>query len=74
MSANAWDSYGEACATGGDLETGLAHYRKALKILPNDPAIDPAMRSTLQTSIPANITRLEQEIAARSTGGGETGE
>jgi hypothetical protein len=69
-SANAWDSYGEACAASGDLDAGLANYRKALEALPNDTAIDPNMRTQLETSIPANIARLEQEIAARSNSGG----
>jgi tetratricopeptide (TPR) repeat protein len=70
-SANAWDSYGEACAANGDPVTALANYRKALEILPKDSQINPAMRTQLETSIPANILRLEQEVAARgNTSGG----
>ncbi len=71
-SANAWDSYGEACAASGDLATGLANYRKALEILPNDTQLMPAMRTQLETSIPANIQRLEQEIAAQGKPAGES--
>jgi hypothetical protein len=70
-SANAWDSYGEACATSGDPVTALANYRKALETLASDTMIDPNMKTQLETSIPANIQRLEQEVAARgNTGGG----
>jgi len=67
-SANAWDSYGEACAASGDLVQALAHYRRAQEILPNDSAIVPQMRQILETNIPTNIQRLEEQIAAQESG------
>jgi dienelactone hydrolase len=76
-SANAWDSYGEACAANGDLAQALAHYRRAQETLPRDSAIAPQMRQILETSIPTNIQRLEEQIEAQesgSTGGSESEE
>jgi len=67
-SANAWDSYGEACAANGDLVQALAYYRTAQEVLPNDSAIVPQIRQILETNISTNIQRLEEEIAAQESG------
>jgi len=67
-SANAWDSYGEACAANGDPVQALAHYRKAQELLPLDSTLTPQFRQVLETGIPANIQRLEEQIAAQESG------
>jgi dienelactone hydrolase len=74
--ANAWDSFGEACAANNDLETALAHYRKALELLPGDSTITPAFRLQLENYIPGIIQGLEQQIAdqAAESATGESGE
>jgi dienelactone hydrolase len=74
--ANAWDSYGEACVANGDLELGLANYRRALELVPGDSTLTPAFRQLLETNIPGVIEGLEQQIAeqAAGDGAGEGGE
>ena len=66
QSANAWDSFGEATAANGDLDSALAYYRRAQEVLPSDTIVNAQMRGVLETSIPTNITRLEQMIAERA--------
>jgi len=65
-SANAWDSYGEACAASGNNELALANYRRCLEILPSDSTINPALRDAIQTNAPGIIERLEQLISEQS--------
>jgi dienelactone hydrolase len=43
-SANAWDSYGEACIAVGDYPKALENYKKALEILPQDNNISEQFR------------------------------
>ncbi len=62
-SANAWDSYGEACAANGEIELALSNYRKAQELLPVDSTLTPGFRQILETNIPPNIERLEQLLA-----------
>jgi tetratricopeptide (TPR) repeat protein len=66
QSANAWDSFGEATAANGDIDSALAYYRKAQEALPNDTLAGAQMHGILETSIPTNIARLEQMIAERA--------
>jgi dienelactone hydrolase len=66
QSANAWDSFGEASAANGDIDSALAYYRRAQAVLPNDTLIAAQMRGVLETSVPTNIARLEQMIADRA--------
>jgi hypothetical protein len=68
QSANAWDSFGDACTANGDLDSALACYRKSQDVLPSDTAINPQMREQLMTATPANIARVEQMIAERASG------
>lgn len=72
-SANAWDSYGEACAANGDLELALVNYRKAQETIPGDSTLTPQMRQALEGSATTNITRLEQQISERARPGGSEG-
>jgi len=65
-SANAWDSYGEACMADGNNELALQNYRKALEVLPNDSTINPQLRDAITNNIPATIERLEQLIAEQA--------
>ena len=67
-SANAWDSYGEACMADGNNELALQNYRKALEVLPNDSTINPQLRDAITNNIPATIVRLEQLIEEQSEG------
>ncbi len=62
-SANAWDSYGEAHATNGDLKLAVECYKKALEILPLDENINPGLRDLIAANAPAIIEQLEQRIA-----------
>ena len=73
-SANAWDSYGEACAANGDLELALANYRKAQETMPLDSTLSPQMRQVLEGNSKTNITRLEQQISERAGAGGTQGD
>ncbi len=67
-SANAWDSYGEACLTSGDNASALKYYQKALEILPSDSTINPALRDAIANNAPAVIERLQQTLSEQSQG------
>jgi len=68
-SANAWDSYGEACAANGQIELALTNYRTARRLLPADSTLPPGFRPILENSITTNIERLEQQLTEPSTEG-----
>jgi dienelactone hydrolase len=51
-SANAWDSYGEACIAVGDYPRALENYKKALEILPQDTNITEQLRDLIRESAP----------------------
>jgi len=65
QSANAWDSFGDACTANGDLDSALACFRKAMAVLPSDSIITAQMREALMTGTPTKITQMEQMIAER---------
>jgi len=67
-SANAWDSYGEACIAAGDNASALKYYRRALEILPQDSTINPALRDAIANNVPAVIERLEAALSEQSEG------
>jgi tetratricopeptide (TPR) repeat protein len=66
--ANAWDSYGEACAANSEFERALTYYRKAQELIPDDTSLTPAFRQILETNIPPIIEQLEQQLADRQSG------
>ncbi|UCC78678.1 MAG: tetratricopeptide repeat protein [Candidatus Zixiibacteriota bacterium] len=65
-SANAWDSYGEACMAIGDYPRALENYRKALEILPQDTNITEELRNLIRENAPQQIARLEELIRESS--------
>ena len=60
-SANAWDSYGEACLGVGDNAEALRAYRKALELIPTDSTLTDQFRDMIQRGATATIERLEAE-------------
>ncbi|UCC43475.1 MAG: hypothetical protein JSU65_10060 [Candidatus Zixiibacteriota bacterium] len=62
-SANAHDSYAEACMSNGDNEMALQLYEKALGLLATDSTLTPAFREVLETGIPDRIERLKELIS-----------
>jgi cytochrome c-type biogenesis protein CcmH/NrfG len=66
LSANAWDSYGDALSANNELDSALACFRKAMAVLPIDSAISAQMRGALMTGTPPKITQMEQMIAERA--------
>lgn len=65
-SANAWDSYGEACMAVENYELALINYKKALEILPADSNINEEFRNVIRTGASAQIDTLETLINQRS--------
>jgi tetratricopeptide (TPR) repeat protein len=68
-SANAWDSYGEGCMAAGRYEESLAHYEKALELLPSDSTINPALRTAIEANAPGRVEELKRLIAEQAAGG-----
>ena len=68
-SANAWDSYGEACSANDDVEQALACYRKAVELAPSDTTLPVAFRGNFVERIGPIIEGLEQRLAERNAGG-----
>lgn len=67
-SANAWDSYGEACVANGELELALANYKKSQELIPTDTTLMANFAETLVTSAAAGIERIKQMMAERGDG------
>lgn len=61
-SANAWDSYGEACLAIGEYRKAIENYKKALEILPNDSNITEQFRNAIANGAPQQIQRIEEMI------------
>ncbi|MFC1849865.1 tetratricopeptide repeat protein [candidate division CSSED10-310 bacterium] len=62
-SANAWDSFGEACMANGDYEQSLQYYKKALELLPADTTTPDQLKQLIEQNAPDIIKRLEGLIA-----------
>ncbi len=60
-SANAWDSYAEACLAAGDRETALSASRKSLELIPTDSTSGDALLNILRETVPQRISDLEAE-------------
>jgi len=61
QSANVWDSYGEACAAAGDVQTAITCYKKVLEVLPDDPNADERLRNVLKTNAENYLGLSKQE-------------
>jgi tetratricopeptide (TPR) repeat protein len=60
-SANAWDSYAEACLAAGDRETALSASRRSLELIPTDSTSGEALLNILRETVPQRISDLEAE-------------
>ncbi|MFZ5980394.1 MAG: dienelactone hydrolase family protein [Candidatus Zixiibacteriota bacterium] len=49
-SANVWDSFGEACAAAGDVQTAVSCYKKVLEVLPGDANLDEQTKGVLRSN------------------------
>ncbi len=63
-SANAWDSYGEACVATGDVAEALRSYEKAMEIIPDDTTTDPALKAMIEANAPTVIETLKARLEA----------
>lgn len=60
QSANAADSLGDAYLAAGQKEKALAAFRRALELVPLDPALDKNMKTTIESDAKAKIQILAQ--------------
>jgi dienelactone hydrolase len=58
-SANAWDSYAEACLNTGDEARALELYRRALEVLPQDTTTSPDLKEQIRSHATEAIERLQ---------------